>query len=341
MQDITGKYGTITVPCCTIWREDNNYFRIVNGTPGALVVANPLTIDFSDLQGNLLESVTLSGVSSEVGDITFRLRPYLLAYTPCIIDYHITAEFYDANGNLKGTQKADGTIYCFYGKTFQERQHGSARVITIPPDFLSYHKSLDVFIPPCYSGVVQWGSNNPMQTSACQAVAEIGAPKPPARPDQPIHFSSSKTPVMAGEFWDEREELSWDVDVKIVCPKRNPVTIHYYDTDGCLRFAVGEVLEKKMAVKRDEYHRGGAVYNTVPRSVFSDYDGTFDVGFADVDPLQFLEDILISHRCWIHGRRQNCICDIENVEYEVIPLTLQLVRDGKTKDMVMTFKIDN
>lgn len=335
---VTGKQGHLyyEIPCCAMWREDNNYIYFRN-TYGAYLLQINMVLTFQDFAGNILEVVQIQP-TSEVGEITIRLRPYLLAYTPCKVCVDIpVAHIYDINGKMDTVDKLNWCFNCFFGKTFQERQHGSSRIITLPSDYPLMTRGLDVFKPQCWEGTINFGGVGQLENSPCANVVTLK----PLTSDNRVLFTSSACSI-AGEVTSELAACNYSIEVRQICPRRNGIAIYYYDTDGCMRCAVGEVLEKKMAVTRDKYVRGGVVYNRQPHSMFTDYDGTISVGFSDVDPLQYIEDILFTPRAWVNGVRKNCAdCSDEEVEYEVIPTTLTLTRDGRTKDIIINFLIDD
>lgn len=318
MRNYTSTNVSIDYPDTCVWREDNNFVLCTN-----LYGAYPLSVLMTVTAGG---NTYIYEYTTEVGSLTFRLSP-LLRMLPtktqvvAIVDFTVD----DGNGNQhSGLEKFD--FYYHYGKTLQERHHGSCRVIT-------YSASTDIDKVDVlraeglgsstfdYAG----GSTTVLGTGA--QVVTLTAQNN-NRNKIRVYGGSQ---AYFGDVWDETRESNYEIRLLQVCPRRNGIKFVYYDTDGCKRYAIGEVLNKKMAAKRDEYRRGGEVYNDVPRSLLTGYDGTIEVGFSEVDPLQYLEDIMLS---------PIVTTTRGGVEIEVIPTTLTLTREGKTKDIIISFKLD-
>lgn len=316
MRNYTSVYVSIDYPDQCVWREDNNFVLCTNRY-GAY-----------PLRGQLM--VTAGGntynydYTTEVGSLTFRLSPLLrMLPTKTYVEAVIVTTVDDGNGNqYTDTKKFD--FYYHYGKTLQGRHHGSCRVVTYS-DSTDIDK-VDVLKPAGFTGHYSYAGNI---VTLASSPAEVVTALPGLDPRVRVRMSGDATTT--GDIWAERTEKILDIKLVQVCPRRNGIKFAYYDTDGCRRYAIGEVLTKKMAAKRDEYRRGGEVCNEVPRSLLTGYDGTIEVGFYEVDPLQYLEDIMLS---------PVVTTTRGGVEIEVIPTTLTLTRDGKTKDIIISFKID-
>lgn len=308
----------IDYPEKLMWLLDNNFVRCVN-RHGAYKLTATLVLTAGGL-------VTTYTHTTEIGDLTFRLTPYLrgLAHGTTITTL-CSATAYDANDNpYSYTLKFDMKIV--YGKTLQERHHGSEGVVTY--ERITDLQPLELLKPAGWTGRIIFGSgfvayNNSDPDIVQQPYLSPGVVM--------VGYSSLNTPIFRGDVWDETNGGRWDVRCVQVCPARNGIKLTYYNTDGCKRFAIGEVLKKTMSAERKEYRHGGVVYDEPPQSLVTGYAGTIEVGFRDVDPLQYLEDIMLS---------PVVTTSRGNERINVIPTTLQLVRDGLTKDIIITFKID-
>lgn len=311
----------LNYPEAAVWREDYNILDFVNEY-GVYPLAVTVTITVTY---NGTPHVVNYSAQSSVGEVIVNLSPLIKTYCPA--DYFITwnADFEDGNATQYHDQNAIKDITAYYGKTLQERHHGSARIITYATT--ADLAKVEVLVPIGFVGNITYRGN--------AATISTGTPRLVTLVDGGIGSYAIKVSGSAatyGEVWDEATEQDFFVYPVQVCPARNGIKLTYYDTDGCRRYAIGEVLKKTMAVKRDEYRRGElSTYDTVPRSLLTGYSGTITVGFADVDPQQYLEDIMLSPVVET-TRGSDTI--------KVIPTTLTLVRDGKTKDIVIDFKID-
>lgn len=317
MRNYTSVNVSVDYPDLCVWREDNNFVLCTNRY-GAYPLRGQLAVTAGGETYNY-------NYTTEVGLLTFRLSP-LLRMLPT--NTHVMAVAVttvdDGNGNLH-TDTVKFDLYYHYGKTLQERHHGSCRVITYA-DILDIDK-IDVFKPYGWHGTFTYSGGIDTISSSDAMVETLVA----QNLNRAVVNASGHGQPWTGDIWNDRQENIWDIRLVQVCPRRNGIKLIYYDTDGCKRYAIGEVLTKKMAAKRDEYRRGGVVYNDVPRSLLTGYDGTIEVGFADVDPLQYLEDIMLS---------PVVTTDRGGSVIEVIPTTLTLVREGTTKDIIISFKLD-
>lgn len=308
----------IEYPEKLMWLLDNNFVRCVNRHG-----AYKLTATLALTAGGVVTTYTHT---TKIGDLTFRLTPYLrgLAHGTTITTLcSVTA--YDANDNpYSYTLKFDMKIV--YGKTLQERHHGSEGVVTY--ERLTDLQLLDLLKPAGWKGRITFGSftQNYYDTDADIVQVPYFSPGPVE-----VNYIGNGTPIYRGDVWDETNGNDWDVMCVQVCPARNGIKLTYYNTDGCKRFAIGEVLKKTMSAERKEYRHGGVVYDEPPQSLVTGYAGTIEVGFRDVEPGQYLEDIMLSPT--ITTTRGGEIISLT-------PTTLQLVRDGETKDIIINFKID-
>lgn len=301
-----------------MWLLDNNFVRCVNRHGVYKLTA---TLDLT--AGGVVTTYTHT---TEIGDLTFRLTPYLrslahgtiikVLYTVTALDSHNTSYTY--------TDKFETKIV--YGKTLQERHHGSEGVVTY--ERLTDLQNLELLKPYGWTGQIIFGNNVLICGDSDADIVQQSLVLPGAVKVRYVGYGS---PIYRGDVWDETNVVSWYVRCVQVCPARNGIKLTYYNTDGCKRYAIGEVLRKTMNAERKEYKQGGVVYDEPPRSIVTGYAGTIEVGFRDVDPLQYLEDIMLSPI--VTTTRGSEIIN-------VIPTTLQLVRDGLTKDIIIIFKID-
>lgn len=308
----------IDYPETLMWMLDNNFVRFVNRHG-----AYKLTARLDLTAGGVVTTYTHT---TEIGDLTFRLTPYLrgLAHGTTIKALYTVTAWDSHNTSTTHTDKFETKIV--YGKTLQERHHGSEGVVTY--ERITDLQPLELLKPAGWTGRIYFGSNIVNYNNTDPDIVQQQYISPGA---VEVHYVGNVTPIYRGDVWDETNGKIWDVRCVQVCPARNGIKLTYYNTDGCKRFAIGEVLKKTMSAERKEYRQGGVVYDEPPQSLVTGYAGTIEVGFRDVDPLQYLEDIMLS---------PVVTTSRGNERINVIPTTLQLVRDGMTKDIIITFKID-
>lgn len=300
----------IEYPEVVTWMLDNNFIHLQNldGYPIKVFV-----------------KVTNGGVGyymnyeSELDHLTFRLNPLLWSFGPSTFDIDVTIT---ANGST--ATKSLNTFFVYYGKTLQERYHGSATVITYADaNDLTAMEFYNVWSGAAYPATFQPRPSGSLLTASDGVITVNMGDYTYMRQ------SNSMYTATIGDIWDSVTSNSFDYNLVQVCPKANAIKLEYYDTDGCKRYAIGEVLKKTMKATRADYVRGGVVYDAQPRSKVTDYQGTIQVGFAEVDPKQYLEDIMLSPTI------------VESVTGALLtPNTLSLDRDGVTKDIIITFNID-
>lgn len=317
MRTYTSANITVTYPEQLVWLLDNNFMLCENMYGAYRMRVNA--------------TVTVGGVHSvydhttEIGTLTFRWAPFLRGVpNGSNVGVVCSITTWDANDN----QHSDVVKYTMdmrYGKTLQERHHCSESVVVYEkaPDLVNF----EILKPAGWTGRVYFGANTYTYNSNDASVNLITYASPG---DMTIKYSGL-TGIYRGEIFNDGKDAIWSVRCLQVCPAKNGIKLTYYNTDGCKRYAIGEVLKKTMAAERKECRKGGIVYDEPPRSLVTGYTGTIDVGFKDVEPGQYLEDIMLSPVVTT-ARGTDTI--------NVIPTTLQMVRDGETKDIIITFKID-
>lgn len=318
MRQYTDTNMTVDYPEALMWLLDNNFVRCVNRN-GAYKISVRLDLTAGGI-------VTTYSNTSEIGDITFRLTSYLRGLAPgTAISALCDVTAFDSHGNPFAHAVKFDTKYV-YGKTLQERHHGSEGVVVY--ERISDLQPLELLKPAGWAGNIYFGSMASSNSDPSPDIVSLPYVSPGI---VEVQYRSLTTPIYRGDVWDETNAGIWAVRCVQVCPPANGIKLTYYNTDGCKRYAIGEVMRKTMNAERKEYRRGGVVYDEPPRSLVAGYAGTIDVGFRDVEPEQYLEDIMLSPVVTT-SRGSEMI--------NLIPTTLQMVRDGVTKDMVITFKID-
>lgn len=255
--------------------------------------------------------------NSQLSNLTFRLNHIFNATAPASVTGNCIVT---SNGQTHTyTIFSNGKIY--FGKSFQERTHGCATVITHPG--ITSPNMLQLYVPA--AGLINYSGNSINVT--LEGIYNVTRGALPANtltyaPNQPITY---------GEFFNENTVSIIRYDLRYICPKANFVTILYFDTDGCQRYAIGEVISTSNEVERDDFNRNFDLYKKVPQSFLKKHTGTIKVGFNDVEPSQYIEDIMFSKECSI-STHQGVM--------HITPSTLSLERDGDTRDIIIKFLID-
>lgn len=314
--------ATVDYPEGLVWQNDNNFFLFTN-LLGSYKISVSLAINA--LYNGVTYPFTYN-YTSAVGSLTMRVSPLIRAYCPATISGAWKVEVYDQTDTLVETCNGSYSFKSVFGKSLQERHHGSERIITYA-DWAADMATIEVFKPQNWTGTITCGGVSFLVNDTEAQIRTLG----PLTSDSIVKLVGQGGSVWAGEVWDDYQNTSWNIRLVQVCPPRDGIKLTYYDTDGCKRYAIGMVLGKTMAAKRDEYVTGGIVYDNVPQSLLTGYTGTLDVGFSDVEPEQYLEDIMLSP--YVSTKK-----GAETVR--LIPSTLSLVRDGDTKDIIIKFKID-
>lgn len=86
---------------------------------------------------------------------------------------------------------------------------------------------------------------------------------------------------------------------KITCLPDNGVVLKYTNTDGCIRYAVGQVLSRSEKVEMETYTPALSALNTIPSAIQTEKQITLRIGFHDVKKAQHLGDIFFSEHIYI------------------------------------------
>lgn len=316
MRNYTSSNVSADYPGPLVFSQDNNFMLFAN-----LYGAYRMKVSVTITAGGGSATYTYT---TQIGTLTVRLNQFLRSL-PHGTAANISWQTDVFDGTNTYTDTGNFKTKWLFGKTLQERHHGSETIVTWCDS--GDLNNFEIYHPDQFVCALNNAGNLSM-VSGDESIIK-------STPGQPTKWTFTGTSpqdvVWRGEIFDDHLQGKWSVEYRQVCPPRNGIKLVYYNTDGCKRYAIGQVVQKTMKAERMDYHRGGSVYDEVPRSLVTGYEGTFKVLFSDVEPGQYLEDIMLSQ----------LVTTLRGTEtIEVIPTTLQLVRDGKTKDIEITFKID-
>lgn len=308
-----------TYPESLAWSLDVNEVKVEN-LYGEYPIQTTMAMTITHGGGSL--SVTYTG-GSEIGLVIFSVKNIAATYMPCRIDFVITSTYEDSNGSTY-TDTFTDKFRVVPGKTWAHRHHASVGVITY--EDTADLNGVEVLKPQGWTGNIVLGNNISTQSNTDARIVPMVYNSGQVR----IRFNGTGASVYRGDVFAEQQQQSWQVRLVQVCPPRDGIKLTYYDSDGCKRYAIGRVLDVATGGVHIQYgtHADEIVQH---RHIVSDGESEISVGFADVEPLQYLEDIMISPS--ITAPRGTGTA-------QLTPTSAEVVRDGDTKDIIITFKID-
>lgn len=131
-----------------------------------------------------------------------------------------------------------------------------------------------------------------------------------------------------GQIWKSNKSDRKVYHLVKPCTGNDMVGIKYVNADGCTRYAFGKFMSNEYSTNRVSYTKSEGVVKDAERSIVSAIGETLEIGFENVPSGQYIEDILL--------------CDsvaIINTDVIATPASSRVVRDGVTRDIVITFNI--
>lgn len=302
----------LEVPTGNVWTMDNTFIRCYSDN-----VAYPISATVTLTDGGDTYTYTYD---SEVSTLTFNLMP-LIRQLPFnnTISYNLSAT------NANGTYTYSGAFVLLHGKTLNSRTHGSVRV-------LEYNESADLSSVEFYDHSTYGTTLTYYSGGVAQSVYNINPKIMVAlNVDEGTDIELAYGGLSPyGDLWGIDKGLHKKIRLRKVCPQKNMLKLEWYDLDGCKRLSIGQVTNDIMKAEREEYTRGVTVED-VARSAVYGSTKEIKIGFTDVDPHEYLEDIMLSPTI-------TTLFGLSTVE--LIPTTLTIDKDGSTKDITITFKIN-
>lgn len=293
---------TLTYPESHIWQGDDN-FVLLEVSSGAIAATITIT------QG--ANTRTLS-YESESKVLRFALTDTLKTLT---LDTQVSVTVAaSVNGTSQGSSAFNTTMH--HGKTLSSRYHGSPSVVV-----LESGTSVELFYP----GAGYWEAGGSV-TSCTAGIVSVTLSGGSKRITQTVTGGCYK-----GELWDSTFSTMHYVDVITPCTPVHGITIHYYDTDGIERVAIGEVKNAKTSAERVEYSTNETIILKRAESAITGVSQSVEVAFADVPKGQYLGDVIISDEVW-------CVVNGETIPLTVV--TSDIIDEGKdTADYLIEFQL--
>ena len=322
---ITAGSETLSVeyPNEEVFLKDNIFFKFTEDN-GNRIKATIKVYDNST-PPNLLKTLEYE---SSTPQLVFRVHEVLKEFsTGQVTTFNIEYEVEYHNGTTFVTFSAQTDKYvAINGKTLARRPHGSERVIVYNDS--SDLTGIEVYCPYNTTSISYYvGGLNYIDFS--KNIHTIAS----TIDDKQIKCSKAFSPYTQLPFhnvWNREYEYKYYIKLKNVCPRENGLKVYYYNTDGCKRMVIGEVVSDKNTVKRDEYSLLVDEVKRRPYAHHNSIEDVFTLFVQDVEPLQYLEDIMISDEWWI------------NVDGDDIPIVLvdtEVTTNGEIEDYKLTFKI--
>lgn len=324
-QSISGTSMWIEYPDYLIWASNNNTIRVGSSNPNDTVGAR------ITMREPTLNQVVLD-YWSETNEILFLLNDSIdQLFTGNLGEWDVIVEPYS-----NSTPQA---YFLFHfkvldGKSFQDKSHASAT--TIYWDDINELTKLQLF---SYEGGTARIGQNTFSLSA--GINSLDIHLLNIGPETNIQMTANNvlqtTPTYLGDIWGENIVDAEDYTIKLVnrpmCSNSKMVRIMYYDTDGCVRWMVGNILKETDNVSGEEYGRITQIYKNGAHKLRTSSSRTITVGFHDIDKTAQFNDIFYSSRV-----------EIVNYDGELIPVAIQsnkLTIEKVDKDLEIEFLINN
>lgn len=324
-QNISGSSMWVEYPDYLIWTADNNIIKVgssnTSDTVGARITMrepthNQIVLDYW----------------SETNEIIFLLNDSIdQLFNDNLSDWDIMVEPYS-----NSTPQAYFQFHCqvLDGKSFQDRSHASATTIYWSDD--DELRKLQLF---SYEGGTATINGNTYSLNA--GVNSLNLQSLNLGEETNIHMTATNilttTPSYLGDIWGENTVDAEDYYIKLInkpmCSGGKMVRIMYYDTDGCTRWIVGNILKETDSISGQEYGRITEIYKNGAHKLRTSSSKTITVGFRNIEKSAHLNDILYSSRI-----------EIVNYNGDMIPVAVQsskLTQEKKDKDLEIEFLINS
>lgn len=257
-------------------------------------------------------------------DITEFLQANLVINTSTMVKIYV----YETGGT-PGFKYVD--FITNQGRTMPYRIHGSTTIVHVPWMYSTNPSNVSVDI--LANQRVMIGND-----TLSEGVHHVQLANPGYEASINVRSHDVSATFEYGEIWDKHVATSIagllvNIDY-IRCLPKNGIIVRYTDTDGCVRYASGQVLVNTVGGEHTVYKkRFGAV--NAPHHHIDAATEILKVGFDTVQPGEYLEDIMLSDDVSIVECGNAVINDVA----KIMPTTMTLERDGETKDIVITFKM--
>lgn len=352
---------TLVYPDPTCWLGDNVFIELIGGN-----VQVGAQIQITELASGKYRKLKHI---SEIEKLVFPLNDTLKSLYHGAISFNCVVNLYE-NKQLTGSFGFD--FDCLNGKSIPMRAHGSTRTIYAYSQedlrkvqmLFPASGSLSVnnhSIPILTGGMLGidlrgWITDNGTYPMCFVAGAKGGGESTEsgisivnAYADTPfsgivqLSFADTSGEIPAGEtdkgdVWADSKFNSERYCVDLVyeeeCPDFNFFEVMYYDTDGCIRFLGGKILEQTTNATAKNYYRldTSTVYRDISRRYLEESNGTVKVGYDNLRRDSYWGDILLSDEVWFKNYNGDWInCSI--VDKKVT------VKSDDTQDVELTFEL--
>lgn len=316
MRTYTFSNTVVTYPEPIVWIYDSNVIKLEsNGPVGAEITVTTPTF----------ETKTLS-YYSELDQVVFTLDDVILSlYNDNLSPWGVNVTVYE-NGISVGSLSFVMTVY--NGKSFITRCHGmqSTYYVYDPIEL----RKISVYALKngmatigqsgfyCYTGINSYNLQNEIhnegtyemrlrgnnQTPPVVAVSGVEADSPNSAIVS-FNWQSGYDPstTYGGDIWYENE-IVFPCIKRIIyqshCNDYNFIELRYIDTDGCIRYLGGKLVEEDDEVKDKAVNTLGInVWSHNPHRWINSSNKSIKVGFMDIEKKAYPQDIMYSDTIWM------------------------------------------
>lgn len=318
----------VIYPEKVIWLQDSNVIQLSSDTR---TVGAQITVTHPSGENKTVRYL------SELHTLVFTLDDILLSlHDDNIGRYTVEVEVYE-NGSQSG--QISFAVQVLNGKTYQDRSHGTSRVIYIyNPDELT---KLQIYSPEngtvsvssssydIYEGLNQlnlgWVTDSLylcMSGESSQPITYITSATgtSPYSGLVELQFeTASDEGESGGDIWGSKVTFPICNKLEMVdhCDDYNFCELCYTDADGCIRYLGGKVIEQNDKAESSIYKRVETqVYKNVPRKKINSLERTIKIGFTNIDKNAYPEDILISENVYFRnyqGEWKQCYLKTDSI----------------------------
>lgn len=322
--DTTTNLGyTLTYPDAIVWGGDDNYIRI----SGSTNIGKIRVRCYPELVGAVGHFFDYTPISQK--DVVIHINDLLLAmnaYETLTIVVDVT-----------GLNNYEFTIGYFRGKTLPYRNHGCSRVVSLTG--LSSVQYMLTAAPVTMtwvevSGIIRREETQVYETPglisiSCDKFSE-------AVPYVTFDYSdASRGGTPQPGIFEPTEDIVTLTSTN-ECVNKNRCVVEWYDTDGCVRHAVGLHEGFSTSVGQLEFRKSGlSIIRDTPARKVTDISAEITLTFDAVPKKMYIEEILTSEEVYITS------ADVSTSrKISAIPTTLNVMRDsGDYQDITITFKL--
>ena len=323
-QSISGTSMWIEYPDYLIWTSDNNTIKVGSSNPNDTVGAR---ITMREPTSNQI----VLDYWSETNEILFLLNDSIdQLFDDNLSEWDIIVEPYS-----NSTPQA---YFLFHfkvldGKSFQDKSHAAAT--TIYWSDIDELRKFQLFSYDGGTATIQGNTYNLYAgiNSLDLHLLNLGS-------ETNIRMQANNqletTPEHLGDIWGENVVDSDDYEIKLVnrpmCEGSKMVRIMYYDTDGCTRWIVGNILKETDNVSGQEYGSITPIYRNGAHKIRTSSTRTVTVGFHSIEKSAQLNDIFYSNKI-----------EMVNYDGQMIPVAIQsnkLTIEKVDKDLEIEFLIN-